>query len=254
MSNYFTKDTDRSIERFQDATSDQEKHLIFNEEIRPAFEKLIENLIFVYRFYSLGDVETLKRECLTDLYSTLPKFDAEKSANPDKLTSTSFSYFNMVAKNWFIAKSREASKKNKNESELFYDLDHEAVKNDPNFMIAPHEALVEDKEKWVEFYKAMDSWKGELKKKNGRQVLDAIIFLLKNSELVSIYNKKAVYLYLRELTGLNTKQIVVNLKKIRALYEEWSEDYYSGETGNESSKSVNRAAAGGDRRELEEGS
>lgn len=241
MSNYFTKDTDRSIERFQVATTDQEKHVIFDQEIRPAFEKLIENLIFVYRFYNLGDVETLKRECLTDLYSTLPKFDSSKSANPDKDTSTSFSYFNMVAKNWFIAKSREASKKSKNESELFYDLDHEAVKNDPNFMVAPHEALVEDKEKWIEFYKAMESWKDDLKKKNERQVLDAIIFLLKNSELVSIYNKKAVYLYLRELTGLNTKQIVVNLKKIRGLYEEWYQEYCSGETDYEDSESIDRA-------------
>jgi hypothetical protein len=234
MANYFTIDTDSAIERFQSAETDEEKHRIFNEEIRPAFEKLIENLIFVYKFFKFGDIDTLKRECLTDLYNTLPKFDMTKSNDPKKETSKSFSYFNMVAKNWFIAKSREAAKKNRNESELFYDLDHEAVRNDPNFMIAPHEEAVEDKEKWLEFYKAMDIWRDKLKKKNERQVLEAIIFLMKNSELVTIYNKKAVYLYLRELTGLTTKQIVVNLKKIKALYDEWYELYYStGETSYE---------------------
>lgn len=234
MANYFTQDTDASIEAFQAATTDEEKHRIFNDEIRPAFEKLIENLIYVYKFFKFGDTDTLKRECLTDLYNTLPKFDMSKSNDPKKETSKSFSYFNMVAKNWFIAKSREAAKKSRNESDLFYDLDHEAVKNDPNFMIAPHEEAVEEKEKWLEFYKAMDSWRNELTKKNERQVLEAIIFLMKNSELVTIYNKKAVYLYLRELTGLTTKQIVVNLKKIKGLYAAWYEKYYAtGESDHE---------------------
>jgi len=227
MAQYFTKNTDFAIERFNEAETDEEKHLIFDKEIRPAFEKLIENLIFVYGFYSLGTPDTLQRECLTDLYNTLPKFDRSKSANPNKATSASFSYFNMVAKNWFIARARENQKKNKNESELFYDLDHEAVKNDPNFMISPHETFLEDKERWLEFYKAMDSWRDHLKKTNEKRVLEAIIFIMKNSEMVTIYNKKAVYIFLRDLTGLTTKQIVVNLKKIKALYNEWYEKYHT---------------------------
>lgn len=229
MANYFTRDTDDSIEQFNASELDEEKHKIFEKEIKPAFEKLIENLIYVYRFYLLaqGDVDTLKRECLTDLYETLPKFDRSKSANPDKTTSASFSYFNRVARNWFVARARENAKKNKNESELYYDLDHEAVKQDPNFMVSAHENFLEDRERWLEFYKAMESWRDDLKKKNERQVLEAIIFLLKNSEMVSIYNKKAVYLYLRELTGLNTKQIVTCLKRIKTLYSEWHERYHS---------------------------
>jgi len=227
MANYFTKATDRSIEAFQDAETDVEKHRIFNDEIRPAFEKLIENLIYVYGFYTLGDPPTLQRECLTDLYGTLPKFDASKSSNPNKPSSTSFSYFNMVAKNWFIARARENSKKNKNESELFYDLDHEKVRADPSFIVSPHETAIEEKERWLEFYKAMDGWRDKLRKPNEKKLLEVIIFLMKNAEMVDIYNKKAVYLYLRDLTGMNTKQIMVNLKKIRSLYEEWCEVYYA---------------------------
>jgi hypothetical protein len=231
---YFTLDTDAAIEAFQVAQTDEEKHEIFNTKIRPAFEKLIENLLYVYRFYTLGDPETLQRECLTDLYGTIGKFDASKSNDPNKKTSKAFSYFNMVAKNWFIARSRENSKKNKNESELFYDLDHEHVKNDPSFMVSPFEAQVEEKERWLEFFKAMETWRDRLKKKNEKQVLEAIIFIMKNSEMVTIYNKKAVYLYLRDLTGLNTKQIVVNLKKIKALYSEWSNGYHTtGESADD---------------------
>lgn len=230
MAAYFTRNTDRSIEHFQDADESGDKvlaHEIFDKEIRPAFEKLIENIIYVYGFYTLGDVPTLQRECLTDLYSTLSKFDASKSANPNKTTSAAFSYFNQVAKNWFIARARDNQKKNKNESELFCGLDHEAVQSDPNFMISSHELMVEEKERWLEFYKAMGSWRKKLKKPNEMKVLEAIIFIMKNAEMITIYNKKAVYLYLRDLTGLNTKQIVVNLKKIKTLYGEWHESYHS---------------------------
>jgi hypothetical protein len=220
MAYYFTPETDEALIAFNASSSTEEKHKLFEEKIRPAFEKLIENLIYVYHFYTIDDVETLKGECLTNLYETIVKFDPSKGAK-------GFSYFNVVAKNWFIHKIRERAKQNKSESELYYDLDHESVKNDPNFMIAPHEEVVEDLEKWMQFYSAMDSWKEQLSKASERKVLDAVIFLMKNPDLVTIYNKKAVYLYLRELTGLNTKQVVVNLKKIKELYDEWHEEYLS---------------------------
>lgn len=220
MSQYFTKDTDKAIEQFLSLTDKDQRQEIFEQSIRPAFEKLIENLIFVYGFYNLDDVDTLKRECFSNLYEMLPKFDPTKGTK-------GFSYFNVVAKNWFIQKTRERNKKHKIESELHVDIDHESIKSDPNFSISPHESHLEEVEKWMMFHKSMDTWRDKLTKKTEKQVLEAIIFLMRNPDLVSIYNKKAVYLYLRELTNLNTKQVVINLKKIKALYEEWHEKYLS---------------------------
>lgn len=241
MADYFTVDTDLAIEAFQSAEDDTTKHAIFNHEIRPAFEKLIENLIFVYSFFKFGDVDQLKRECLTDLYNTLPKYDGSRSRDPNKITSKSFSYFNKVARNWFVAKGKDMNRRAKNESDLFYDLDHENIKNHPNFMISSYESQVEEREMWDQLYKNMESWRNLPMKKNEREVLEAIIVLMKNSDAVSIYNRKAVYLYLRDLTGLNTKQIVSNMKKIRALYDEWYEKYHStGETGHETIVSGSR--------------
>src|SRR4051812_34824979 len=126
MSYYFTKETDQFINEFNAATEDTKKHELFGKGIQPAFEKLIENLIFCYGYYSIDDVDTLKRECLTALYEMLPRYDPERGAK-------GFSYFNVIAKNWFIHKIRERSKRNKLESELRYDLDHEATKSDPSF-------------------------------------------------------------------------------------------------------------------------
>lgn len=227
MSQYFTKDTDRHLALFLESKVDAEKHVIFDEHIRPAFEKLIENLIYVYGFFSIDDVETLKKDCLANLYEMIPKY------NPAKGTK-GFSYFNVVAKNWFIQKTRERSKRNRLESDLYYDLDHEAVHHDPSFTLSPHEDHLEEKEFWLLFYRFLDSSKSELTKKTERQILDAVDFLMRNSHLVNIYNKKAVYLYLREMTGLNTKQVVVNLKKIKSLYVRWKDMYLTqGETEGE---------------------
>ena len=50
---------------------------------------------------------------------------------------------------------------------------------------------------------------------NERKVYEAIRILLNSVEEIEIFNKKAIYLYLREITGMNTKQIVTQLNKFR---------------------------------------
>lgn len=188
---------------------------VFNDEIRPAFEKLIESLIFVYGFYNLGDVETLKRECMTYLFETLTKFDATKGTK-------GFSYFNVVARNWFIQKSRDCAKRNKRSNDL---VDFESLSTDPEFTVNPHESAVEELEQWKNFRKNMSCWSSKLTKKIDRDVLSAVDTIFSNSDMITIFNKKAIYLYLRELTGFNTKQIVASLKSLKIFYDEWKRKY-----------------------------
>ena len=64
----------------------------------------------------------------------------------------------------------------------------------------------------------MTKWDSPNIKHNEKLVLEAVKVLLHNIEDIEIFNKKAVYLYLRELTGLNTKQVVNNLNKLREKY------------------------------------
>ena len=51
---------------------------------------------------------------------------------------------------------------------------------------------------------------------------------MKEADYIEIFNKKAVYLYIREITGLNTKQIVNNLNRIRGKYKEFKCDWDAG--------------------------
>ena len=65
-------------------------------------------------------------------------------------------------------------------------------------------------------------------KDNDLKVYQAIIVLFESREDIEIFNKKAIYLYLREITGLNTKQIVNSLKKFRKKYFLFKDDWEAG--------------------------
>ena len=64
----------------------------------------------------------------------------------------------------------------------------------------------------------IESWDTGKLKQNEKMVLEAVKVLVHNIDDIEIFNKKAIYLYLRELTGLNTKQVVNNLNKLREKY------------------------------------
>jgi hypothetical protein len=67
-------------------------------------------------------------------------------------------------------------------------------------------------------WEEIDTWDTGNLKENEQKVLDAIKILLSSPDDIEIFNKKAIYLYIREITGLNTKQVVNNLNKMRVKY------------------------------------
>lgn len=224
MAMYFGPEVDEKIVEYQNETDVEKKNKIFEDGIRPAMLKLIENQMYLYGYYKIDDPETLKNECLATMYETLPKFDSTRGKK-------AFSYFNVVVKRWFIWRIRDRAKKLKQHSENFYGIDHDRVKSDPSIILSSYEDEVIEREFWVSLHRDMDKWRPLLKKDQERKVLDAIIFLLQNPHLVSIYNKKAVFLYIREMTNLTMKQVNHNMNRLKSLYLEFREKFHSGEDG-----------------------
>jgi hypothetical protein len=91
-----------------------------------------------------------------------------------------------------------------------------------------YESTRQEKEFWLNFYQEMQSWDTDGLKENEKKVLDAVQMLFENVDDIEIFNKKAIYLYLRELTGLNTKQVVNNLKKMRIKYGAFKVKWHKG--------------------------
>ena len=210
--NYFTKVHEEAIVKYALSSSRQEKSKLYMELIQPAFDEMVNKIIFTYKFNNLPNIDYLRDDCKIWLTTILDKYDPNKG-------SKAFSYFSVVTKNWFIHKVKTNSKNLKRQ------VSYESIieSGGPNSLGAAsnNEEYVEkrtEQEFWITLLEQIDSWDTGKLKQNEKMVLEAVKVLVHNIDDIEIFNKKAIYLYLRELTGLNTKQVVNNLNKLREKY------------------------------------
>ena len=210
--NYFTKVHEEAIVKYALSSSRQEKSQLYMSLIQPAFNEMVNKIIFTYKFNNLPNIDYLRDDCKIWLTTILDKYDPNKG-------SKAFSYFSVVTKNWFIHKVKQNSKKLKKETSF-----EGLVQNGGSDSLGTSRDIVnyvekrEEAEFWLCLLQQVDKWDTGNLKQNEKCVLEAVKVLLHNIEDIEIFNKKAVYLYLRELTGLNTKQVVNNLNKLREKY------------------------------------
>jgi len=216
--NYFTKKHEEAILAYVSNDDKKVRTQLYVELIEPAFSEMVDKIVYTYKFTNLPNIDSLREECKIWLTTILDKFDESKK-------SKAFSYFSVITKNWFIHKIKKNNISLKREvrfDEVVSDLENSDLS-----VSHQYEQERESQEFWASFYQHLDKWE-EMKLKEGeRKVLDAIRVLFENSQEIEIFNKKAIYLYMREITGLNTKQIVNYLNKLRAKYrvfkKEWDE-------------------------------
>jgi hypothetical protein len=217
MVHYFDQSTEDAIVQFNKEEDVEKKHSLYENKIRSGFEKLAENIIMIYRF-NQGDqnsYEALKNDCVSFMYERIPKFDPN-------FGSAAFSYYNVVAKNYLLAQQSKYNKKIKREIMYVDRTNTQEVISSSNLeqeTIAPYEDDIIESEEFLITLDEIKHWKKRFKKDKERLVLNGIIFLMENSKNLDIINKKSVYLYLREITGLNTKQVVAQLTKLRRSYK-----------------------------------
>ena len=210
--NYFTKLHEDAIVKYANSTCRKEKTKLYGSLIQPAFDEMVNKIIFTYKFNTLPNIDPLRDDCKVWLTTILDKYDPNKG-------SKAFSYFSVVTKNWLIHKVKTNSKRLKREAS--YEQIVETGGSDSLGTSSDVEDYAEKREEmefWNSLLTQVDAWDTGSLKQNEKAVLEAVKVLLHNIEDIEIFNKKAVYLYLRELTGLNTKQVVNNLNKLREKY------------------------------------
>ena len=196
-----------------------EKTFLYSEYIEPAFSEMVDKIVYTYKFSSLPNIDYLKDDCKIWLTTILDKYDPSKR-------SKAFSYFSVITKNWFIHKVKQNSKRLKREIEI--ENPSNVVKHDELIVQHEYESKREEAEFWSHLFREIDSWQTMNLKENEFKVLRAIKILFDSCDDIEIFNKKAIYLYIREITGLNTKQIVNNLNKIRARYRKFKTKWEEG--------------------------
>lgn len=206
---YFTQVHEDAIVKYASTTDYELRSKLYEEYIQPAFEQMVDKIIYTYRFTTLPNIDYLRADCKVWLTTILNKYDPNKG-------SKAFSYFSVVTKNWFIHKIKRTKKRLRTEvfmEDILNELDEDLISDEPTYY---------EKRSEIEFWRSLnteiDTWDSFMIKENEKKVLMAVRILLDSAEQIEIFNKKAIYLYLRELTGLNTKQVVNNLNKLRKRY------------------------------------
>ena len=216
---YFRQEHEDAIVEYARTTDISKRNELYNKYIGPVFSEMVDKIVYTYKFTTLPNIDPLKDECKIWLTTVVHKF------NPDK-GSKAFSYFSVITKNWFIHKVKKTSKQNRTEisfEEILKEIEHERLSSKNDY---------DERRMQVEFWNSLmseiDSWRNNKMKDNEKKVLEAVSILLDSPENIEIFNKKAIYLYMREITGLKTKQIVLNLNKFREKYrlfaKKWHED------------------------------
>jgi DNA-directed RNA polymerase specialized sigma subunit len=179
---------------------------------------MVDKIVYTYKFNTLPNVDSLKEECKIWLVTILEKFDPSKGHK-------AFSYFSVITKNWFIQKTK------KNKSKLIREVELENIHTVQEKLIVENQYhnLREKEEFFTLLSEEVQKWKELNLRENELRVLEAVQILFDERENIEIFNKKAIYLYLREITGMNTKQIVNNLNKIRQRYRVFKARWDDGE-------------------------
>ena len=202
---YFGQVTEDAIIKYNKQTDPIIRNEIYNESIQAPFEKLAENIIHTFKFYYFDVPSTdVIHEVVSFLYMNMHKFAEGKGK--------AFSYFSIVAKNYLILHNNNNYKKMKNtDTEDAGDYKRDPVSE------ASHKDLISAKKEYMDLF--VDYWTNNLttvfKRKQDIDVANAVIYLVEKRANIENFNKKALYIMIREMTNSNTQHItrVVNVMK-----------------------------------------
>ncbi len=214
---YFTKVHQEAIVAFCKSDCPKEKDELYTNTIRTALEKLSENLIYVYGFHKQHDnIDVLKQDCVINLYETLHKFDPNKGHR-------AFSYFNVVAKHWLIIHSR---KKNKRKFRMVSiddpanEINIDSLFHRNGQFVAPPDSAIEKREKNEEILALFKEIRKRVRNEREVRCVDAIIEIFNRVDELDFLNKRAIFVYVREYSGLNSKQLSMCMSSIRNIYRQ----------------------------------
>lgn len=197
---YFTQATEDAIVRYNNSIDPEERSRIYRDDIHYAFFKLTENIIHTFKFYytEVNDIEHLQHEVITFLLSKIHLFDQSRGAK-------AFSYFGTIVKRYLIIQNTKNYKKRVDKAPLEELYQNEIHSYDENYNPLEKDDLSDFIDEFVEY--CTENIYILFPKKKDAQVADAILELFRKREIMDIFNKKALYLMIREMVDVKTPHI-----------------------------------------------
>jgi hypothetical protein len=203
---YFTADTEKAIIEFNNTTDDDIRNRIYETKIKASFEKLVENVFNTFKFTYVenGPLE-MQKETVTHLVANINKYEEGKGK--------AFSYFSIVAKHYLIFHN------NTNYKRFNIHVDISDTPSDTTVCLQSDDPHHKDTQ-LKEFMKLMlIYWENNLskifKKQRDLNIANSVIELFRNSDKIEAFNKKSLYLYIREMSSCKTQQITKVINKMK---------------------------------------
>jgi hypothetical protein len=212
---YFTQDTENAIVLYNQTLDPEEKSKIYERKIHYAFFKLTENIIHTFKFYytEVDNIEDLQHEIITFLLSKIHLYDQSKGAK-------AYSYFGTIVKRYLIISNTKNYKKRIDKvpvSELETDETYSYTLDDDGQHKDRLSYFIDD---YVDYI--TENIFELFPKEDDAKIADAILELFRKRDHIDIFNKKALYIYIREIIDAKTPKIT---KIANRLYDIFKENY-----------------------------
>jgi len=212
---YFTQKTEDAIIRYNKEERAYMKERIYNDHIRRAFDKLCENIIHTFKFYYF-DVpsEQVKQEVISFLVINMHKFKEGKGK--------AFSYFSIVAKNYLILHNNKNYAHYKSHDTMDV-LDWNSRNKDEMERKENDESLREYVGQFIEYWE--NNITNVFTRKKDILVADSVLEIFRRAEHIENFNKKALYIMIREMSGSKTQHITRIVNTMKKYHQNLSREY-----------------------------
>jgi hypothetical protein len=211
---YFTQETEDSIVLYNNTPDPEVRSKIYREKIHYGFFKLTENIIHTFKFYytEVENIEDLQHEVITFLLSKIHLYDQTKG-------SKAYSYFGTIAKCYLILSNQKNYKKRVDTAPI------EILEEDENHSYDMEESPYNERlSLFIDDYTdyCTKNIYELFPKGEDAQIADAILELFRKREHLDIFNKIALYIYIREIIDAKTPKIT---KIANQLYDIFKKGY-----------------------------
>ena len=211
--NYFTQETEDYIVKYNNQPDSEIRSKIYETHIHYPFFKLTQNIIHTFKFYhtEVENLEHLQHEIITFLLTKMHLFDPTRGAK-------AYSYFGTIVKRWLILyNTKNYTKKIKK-----VDVDILTGENSTHTYNIGDDRVKSDLDKYVDIF--VDYTTQNIlelfPKKNDAQIADAILELFRKRETIEVFNKKALYIYIREMVDVKTPKITKIADKLYDIFKQ----------------------------------
>ena len=208
---YFGQEVQDAIVEYNSSESNSKRNQIYGTRIHAAFDKLAENIINTFKFTYFDDpFVDVKHEVVAFMVMNMHKYDHTKG-------SKAFSYFFVAAKNYLILHNNNNYKKIKTHDKIDVLERHKYQGSDE----------YDFKSFTTEMIEYFDSNMNTIfKKERDLRIGYAIIDLIKQREEIENFNKKAIYILIREMTNVETAHITSVVNVLKKHYKKLMNKYH----------------------------